>query len=148
MTIINNSKIFLEGIYGDATVKVPASSTYATGTVLAHNSDGDLVAYSTDNDTAITIGITLDVDGASLSTATGTAEALAAFISEPTYILAQDLVNEETSAQEFSLARVFECGAVNKDKLIFVKAADATDVTVLSKLKNNGFNLAQVSSLT
>lgn len=135
MTTIDNSKIFLGGSFCDVTVKVPASTTYAQGLVLGRKSDGDLVAYSTDNDTALDVDFTAE-------------SATEAFVSEPTYILAQTLVNTAKTATEFALARVFECGPVNKDKLVFAKTADATNPVVLDKLKNNGFKLELVQEYT
>ena len=119
MATVKNSKIFLEGAYSDVTVKVPAETTFKKGLVLGRNANDELTAF------------TSDVEG-----------------SEPLYILAQDIVNEENSAEEFPLVRAFECGAVDKSKIIFSKAADATDVTVLDGLKRNGFSLETVTELT
>ena len=62
MATIDNSKIFLGGLYEDVTVKVPANTTYAEGTVLGLDGDGNVTAFS--------------------SATTG---------SEPTYILANTL---------------------------------------------------------
>lgn len=52
MTQIDNSKIFLEGVYADVTVKNAANTTLEAGTVLGRNSTGDLVAFSTNNNIA------------------------------------------------------------------------------------------------
>ena len=49
MTTIDNSKIFLGGIFTDAEVKVAANTTYYAGTILGRNVSGDLVAFSSDN---------------------------------------------------------------------------------------------------
>lgn len=119
MTTIDNSKIFLEGAYSDATVKVPANTTFQKGLVLGRNATGDLTAF------------TSDVEG-----------------SEPLYILAQNITNGENSAQEFPLVRVFEYGAVNKNKIVFQKAADAEDNAVLDALKKNNFSLEVVVELS
>lgn len=123
MAKVDNSKIFLGGVHTDAEIKIPANTTYAVGTVLGRNSDGELVAFSTDNNT----------DN---------------FTTQPLYILAQTLKNASANAATVELARVYECGAVDKNKLIFVKSADASDVTVLDALKQNGFKLEHVQELT
>lgn len=123
-TTIDNSKIFLSaGIFGDAAVTVPANTTYEKGTVLGLNTNEAITAYSTANDNAT-------------------------FVSEPTYILAQTIANDTAAPIVNTLARVFECGSVDKDKIIFVKAADATNPKVLAKMKNNGFNLTLVQQFT
>lgn len=129
MTTVDNSKIFHEGTYSDVTIKVPAKTTYQAGTVLGRNKDGDLVAFSTDNNVA--------------------AEPGPEFNTSPLYILAQTIENkDESNAEEFDLVRVFESGVVDAAKLIFVKTADATDVEVLDALKTNGFRLRNVEELT
>lgn len=129
MTTVDNSKIFHEGTYSDVTIKVPAETTYQAGTVLGRNKDGDLVAFSTDNNVAASPG--------------------PEFNTSPLYILAQSIENkDESNAEEFDLVRVFESGVVDAAKLIFVKTADATDVEVLDALKTNGFRLRNVEELT
>lgn len=129
MTTVDNSKIFHEGTYSDVTIKVPAQTTYQAGTVLGRNKDGDLVAFSTDNNVAASPG--------------------PEFNTSPLYILAQSIENkDESNAEEFDLVRVFESGVVDAAKLIFVKTADATDVEVLDALKTNGFRLRNVEELT
>lgn len=128
MAHIDNSKVFHEGTYADVTVKVPANTTYKEGTVLGRNSSGDLVAYSTANNVAAT-------------------STTAAFVTEPLYILAQDLINSTASAVEKNLVRVFDGGVVDVNKLIFVKSEDATTKTVLDDLKKNGFRLLNVENL-
>ena len=129
MTTVDNSKIFHEGTYSDVTIKVPAKTTYQAGTVLGRNKDGDLVAFSTDNNVAASPG--------------------PEFNTSPLYILAQTIENkDESNAEEFDLVRVFESGVVDAAKLIFVKTADATDVAVLDALKTNGFRLRNVEELT
>ena len=52
MATVDNSKIFHEGTYSDVSVTVPANTTYQAGTVLGRNKDGELVAFSTDNNVA------------------------------------------------------------------------------------------------
>lgn len=129
MTTVDNSKIFHEGTYSDVTIKVPAQTTYQAGTVLGRNKDGDLVAFSTDNNVAASPG--------------------PEFNTSPLYILAQTIENkDESNAEEFDLVRVFESGVVDAAKLIFIKTADATDVEVLDALKTNGFRLRNVEELT
>lgn len=123
MTKIDNSKIFLGGVYADAAVNVPAQTTYKEGTVLARNADGYLTAYTSANDTD-------------------------SFTCETFYILAQRLVNEAETAADVALARVYECGPLNKEKLIFINTADASSVTVQDKLRQNGFSLETVTELT
>lgn len=123
MTQIDNSKIFLEGVYADVSVKNAANTTLNPGTVLGRNATGDLVAFSTDNNTA-------------------------EFTTEPLFILANKLVNSTASAETAEAVRVFDGGVVNKDKLIFVKTADATNVVVLDALKRNGFKLELVQELS
>lgn len=123
MTVIDNSKIFLNGIYGDASVKVAANTTLKRGTVLSLNKDDELVAYSTDLDETT-------------------------FTAEPTYILAQDLVNNTTAAVEYDLTRVFESGEVDAAKVIFTKTADANNAQVLAKMKNNGLHLVNVQQMS
>lgn len=129
MTTVDNSKIFHEGTYSDVTIKVPAKTTYQAGTVLGRNKDGDLVAFSTDNNVAASPG--------------------PEFNTSPLYILAQSIENkDESNAEEFDLVRVFESGVVDAAKLIFIKTADATDIEVLDALKTNGFRLRNVEELT
>lgn len=129
MTTVDNSKIFHEGTYSDVTIKVPAQTTYQAGTVLGRNKDGDLVAFSTDNNVAASPG--------------------PEFNTSPLYILAQSIENKDKSnAEEFDLVRVFESGVVDAAKLIFIKTADATDIEVLDALKTNGFRLRNVEELT
>ncbi len=129
MATVDNSKIFHEGTYSDVSATVPANTTYQAGTVLGRNKDGELVAFSTDNNVA--------------------AEPGPEFNTSPLYILAQTLQNTDASnEEEFDLVRVFETGVVNAAKLIFVKTADATDVKVLDALKANGFRLRNVEELT
>ena len=129
MATIDNSKIFLDGIYTDTEIKIPANTTYAAGTVLGRNSDGDMVAFSTDNNVA--------ADGNN-----------PAFETQAIYVLAQTVKNASNSAATVELARVYECGTVNKSKLVFIKAADASNDTVLDTLKQSGFNLVNVHELT
>ena len=131
MSTIDNSKIFICGTFDDADVKVSSKTTLKAGTVLGLNSDGDIVAYSTDLDNGYT-------------PASGGSEAVEAFKAEPTYILANDITNDTNSAATFSLVRVFVEGEVNKNKVIFTKTADASDAAVLAALKNNGFVLRNV----
>jgi len=123
--IIDNSKIFLNGIYGDATVTVAANTTLKKGTVLGLNASDELVAYSTDLDNA----------GSS-------------FVAEPTYILAQDLVNNTSAAIDYDLVRVFESGEVDAAGVVFVKPDDANNAQVLAKMKNNGFHLCNVQQMS
>jgi len=120
MAKVDNSKIFLNGVYTDAIVKVPANTTYAAGTVLARNTDGDLTGYDS---TVITAADTF-------------------------YILAQSIVNDTDSDDTFELVRVLDGGAVDKSKLIFLHNADAEDETVLDKLRLNHFSLENVQELT
>lgn len=129
MATVDNSKIFHEGTYSDVSVTVPANTTYQAGTVLGRNKDGDLVAFSTDNNVAASPG--------------------PEFNTSPLYILAQSIENKDGSnAEEFDLVRVFESGVVDAAKLIFIKTADATDIEVLDALKTNGFRLRNVEELT
>jgi len=122
---IDNSKIFYQGEYADVTLTVPASTTYQPGTVLGRNKDDQLVAFSTDN-----------TDSAS------------SFTTTPLYILAQTVTNDDTNAADISMVRAFEYGIVNKNKLIFIKSDDKTDVTVLDELKKNGFKLENVQDIS
>lgn len=121
-TIIDNSKIFLGGTFDDANVKVPANTTYKAGTVLGLNATGEITAFTTAN----------NAEG---------------FSAEPTYILANDIVNNTNAAADYPLSRVFVEGEVNKDKIIFIKEADATTPAVLAAMKNNGFILRNVQEL-
>ena len=126
MTTIDNRNAILEGVYSDATVLVPANTTYEAYTVLGLNADGALTAYSTDND----VEATSDTP---------------AFKGEPSYILAHSITNSDASNSiEYPLARVLECGDVDIEKAVFVKAADATNAAVLTSLKNNGIRLVHV----
>ena len=130
MTHIDNSRIFHEGVYADASVLVPANTTYKVGTVLGRNKAGKLTAFSTDNNVAASTGVE-------------------AFTTSPLYILAQTITNESTSqAETIDLVRVFDSGAVDKAGLIFVKSADASDVKVLDEMKVNNFRLLGVEELT
>ena len=49
MTTIDNSKAILDGVFSDATVTVPANTTYNAYTVLGRNASGKLTAFSTNN---------------------------------------------------------------------------------------------------
>ncbi len=122
MSVIDNTKIFLSGIYGDATVTVATKTTIKAGTVLGFNSTDKLVPFSTDLNTED-------------------------FIAEPTYILAQDLANDTDGNVDVAMARVFESGEVDGSLITFTKAADATDVQVLAAMKNNGFHLRNVQQM-
>ncbi len=122
---IDNSKAILDGVYSDATVTVPAKTTYAANTVLGFNSSGKLTAFSTDNNVAAT-------------------STTPAFEAEPSYILAHPIANETNAAVDYPLARVLECGDVDIDKAVFVKTADASSAKVITALKNNGIRLVHV----
>lgn len=135
MTTVSNKKIFLNGIFSDATVKVAANTTLAAGTVLGVDSNGDVVAYSTNLDTAYV-------------PASGGDPAVEAFKAEPTYILAESLTNDTDSAKSFSMVRVFDGGEVDAALITFAKTADATDALVLAAMKNNGFILCNVGQLS
>lgn len=119
MTHIDNSKIFHNGVYADASVLVPANTTYKIGTVLGRNADGALTGY------------TSAVEG-----------------STPLYILAQTVTNETASPLTCDLVRVFDSGVVDKNGLIFVNSSDATNDEVLDALKVNNFRLVNVEELT
>lgn len=119
MTHIDNSKVFHNGVYADASVLVPANTTYKIGTVLGRNADGDLTGY------------TSAVEG-----------------STPLYILAQTVTNETASPLTCDLVRVFDSGVVDKNGLIFVNSSDATNDEVLDALKVNNFRLVNVEELT
>ena len=120
MTVIDNSKIFHNGVYSDASVLVPKETTFKAGTVLGRDADGNLTAF------------TSEVEG-----------------STPLYILAQTITNESTSASEtIDLVRVFESGLVDKNGLIFINEEDAEDVAVLDALHTNGFRLRNVEEQT
>lgn len=129
MTHIDNSKIFHNGVYADASVLVPASTTYKIGTVLGRNSDGKLTAFSSDLNVAASEGVE-------------------AFTSSPLYILAQTVTNETASPLTCDLVRVFDSGVVDKNGLIFVKSSDATNDEVLDALRVNNFRLVNVEELT
>lgn len=120
---IDNSKIFLQGEFTDVTLTVPGQTTYKTGTVLGRNSDEKLVAFSTENNSED-------------------------FNTTPLYILAQDVINEESSPEDIPMVRAFEYGIVNKNKLIFKNTADATNANVLDELKQNGFKLENIQDLS
>lgn len=122
---IDNSKAILDGVYSDATVTVPAKTTYAAYTVLGLNSSGKLTAFSTDNNVAA-------------------AEDTPAFEAEPSYILAHPIANDTSDAVDYPLARVLECGDVDIKKAVFVKTADASNAKVVTALKNNGIRLVHV----
>lgn len=122
MATIDNSKVFLNGIYGDATVTVAANTTLKKGTVLGLNSSDKLVAFS--------------------STLAATD-----FVPEPSYILAQDLVNATNAAVDYDMVRVFESGEVDAAKVVFTTTADATDAQILAAMKNNGFHLVNVQQM-
>lgn len=119
MTTIDNSKIFLDGVYADVSLYVPASTTYVAGTVLGRDADDNLTAFT--------------------STVTG---------SEPIYILAQDVTNSDTSETTVDFVRALDFGTVDADKLTFINSDDASDVDVLDAMKKNGFKLANVQQLT
>ena len=126
MTHISNSKVILDGIFTDASVYVPANTTYAEGTVLGRNSSGKLTAFSSDLDVA----------------ASGDDPA---FNSVPLYILAQSITNADTdNAATIDLVRVLETGTVDKAKVIFKKSADASVVAYLDALHTNGIRLVNV----
>lgn len=125
MTKIDNSKAILDGVFSDITVTVPAKTTYAANTVLGLNSQGKITAFTSDNNVKASEGV-------------------AGFIAEPSYILAHQIENTTESPIEYPLARVLECGEVDIAKAVFIKAADAEDVNVLTALKNNGIRLVHV----
>lgn len=126
MAHINNSKVILDGIFSDASIYVPANTTYAEGTVLGRNSSGKLTAFSSDLNVA----------------ASGDDPA---FESAPLYILAQTIKNSDTSnAATIDLVRVLEAGTVDKAKVIFAKTADASVVAYLDALHTNGIRLVTV----
>lgn len=130
MTHIDNSKIFHDGVYADASILVPKGTTYKIGTVLGRDKDGNLTAFSTDNNVAAS-------------------DSTPAFTTSPLYILAQNLTNESATADEtFDLVKVFDSGVVDKAGLIFVKEADKTSVSVLDALKVNNFRLIGVEEQT
>lgn len=122
---VDNSKAILNGVYSDATVTVPANTTYEANTILGFNSTGKLTAFTTDNNVAGT-------------------STTSAFEAEPSYILAHPIANETSAAIDYPLARVLECGEVDIAKAVFIKAADATDAKVIAALKNNGIRLVHV----
>lgn len=125
MTHIDNSKIFHEGVYADVTLTVAASTSLKVGTVLGRNSSGKLVPFSTANNVA-------------------KSDTTEAFKTSPLYILAQNVTNDTSSDVDFDLVKVFDSGVVDKSGLIFIKEADASDVTVLDGLKTNNFRLINV----
>ncbi|HIS88926.1 TPA: hypothetical protein IAA87_05855 [Candidatus Avigastranaerophilus faecigallinarum] len=132
---VDNSKIFYNGQYAEIDIVVPAKTTYKAGTVLGRRSDGKLTAFTTDNNIAAQ-----EEDGET--------PAVAEFKTQPLYILAQTVTNEETSEAELPMVRVFDGGEVNKNKLIFIKEADASDNNVLDALHTNGFSLENVVDLS
>lgn len=119
MTHIDNSKVFHDGVYADASVLVPANTTYKIGTVLGRNGDGALTAYSS------------DVEG-----------------STPLYILAANVTNDTSSPATIDCVRLFDSGVVDKNGLIFTKEGDGENVEVLDALKVNNFRLVNVEELT
>lgn len=119
MTHIDNSKIFVEGVFADASVLVPQNTIYREGTVLGRNAEGALTAYTSDVAT-----------------------------STPLYILAVNIANEGESPVTLDNVRVFDSGVVDKNKLIFIKESDGEDVKVLDALKVNNFRLVPVEELT
>lgn len=122
MTHISNSKVILDGIYTDASIYVPANTTYAEGTVLGRNSSGKLTAFSSDLDVADPV-----------------------FNSSPLYILAQTIKNADLSnPATIDLVRVLETGTVDKSKVVFIKSADASVVAYLDALHTNGIRLVNV----
>lgn len=126
MAHIENSKVILEGIFSDASIYVPANTTYKEGTVLGRNSSGKLTAFSSDLNVAA-------------------ADNVEAFNSSPLYILAQTITNSDTTnAATMDLVRVLEAGTVDKAKVIFVKTADASVVAYLDALHTNGIRLVNV----
>lgn len=131
MTKIENARIFYDGIFANETVTVEAETTLAKGTVLGRNKDKELVAFTTDNNVA---------------PAPESDPAEEGFTTEPIYILAEALPNTTKSKATFT-ARVFDGGTVNKDRIIFIKSADKTDVAVLDALHRNGFTLVPVQDL-
>ncbi len=124
MTQIDNSKIFHDGLYSDATIYVPKQTTYKAGTVLGRNQDGKLTAFSSD----------LNVEET--------------FKSSPLYVLAQTITNEDSNPAEIGLVRVLESGTVDKNGIIFVKSEDASNVEYLDALHTNGIRLALVEEQT
>lgn len=122
MTHINNSKVILDGIFTDASIYVPANTTYKEGTVLGRNSSGKLTAFSSDLNVADPV-----------------------FNSSPLYILAQTITNaDDSNAATIDLVRVLETGTVDKSKVIFKKTADASVVAYLDALHTNGIRLVNV----
>lgn len=124
MTIsIDNSKIFLNGIYGDTTVVVAANTTLKAGTLLGvdtlkdSETNGQIIPFDTAKCTA------------------------------PSYVLAQDVQNSSESNAEL-LLRVFECGEVNKNKLVFVNSADSLTPKMLAELKSSGILAVEVHEET
>ena len=119
MTLIDNSKIFLKGVFGDATVEVAANTSLKAGTILTVDSSNKIVAYT--------------------STAEGTLG----------YILAQDIINTNTSAAtEIVGVKVFECGEVDKTKLILASSSDTLTSTLIAKLKAAGIICCNVQEET
>lgn len=107
-TTIENKKIFLDGIFGDATINVAGSTTLEVGTVLGVNESGKIVPFES---------TTCDV---------------------ASYVLGAKVVNTSSSAADFANVRVFECGQVSQEKLIFKKSGDETNANVLAGLKSSG----------
>ena len=126
MTHISNSKVILDGIFSDASVYVPANTTYKEGTVLGRNSSGKLTAFSSDLNVAA-------------------AENVDPFTSSPLYILAQTITNADTTnAATIDLVRVLETGTVDKSKVVFIKSDDASVVAYIDALHTNGIRLVNV----
>ncbi len=121
---IDNSKVFLNGVYGDASVNIKAKTSLKEGTVLG-------VDTTEDSDTA---GKVIPFDSTKCEL--------------PSYILAQDIVNESDEDIEISSARVFECGEVNKNKLIFINEADTLTQKIVADLKAGGILAVEVQELT
>lgn len=121
---IDNSNTFYQGLYGDVSINIAASTTLKKGTVLGIDTTKD----------SATQGKIIAFDSTKCSDAS--------------YILASDITNEAESAADISLVRVFECGEVNRNKLIFINSADKTSASVLANLKANGIVAVQVHEET
>ena len=119
MTLIDNTKTFLKGVYGDVAVTVAAGTTLKQGTVLTVGADNKIVPYTSD--------------------AQGTLG----------YILAQDVTNPSAdTALEIPSIRVFECGEVDKAKLVFTKNGDKLTDELAAKLKAAGIICCNVQEHT
>lgn len=124
MTItIDNSKIFYGGFYGNVDVTVVANESLKSGTILGVDTLKD----------SATNGKIIPFETAKCNA--------------PSYILAQDIQNDSEDSVEI-FARVYECGEVNKDKLIFVNEDDTLTPTMLAELKSNGILAVDVQELT